>query len=152
MSAKPDEFRDYCIELLSGMRQGEIVARKMFGGAGFSIDGKTFAIIAFDQLWLKVDDVCRAEFVNANCRMFTYDADGKQRTMNYYTVPEDAMESAALMRPWAMLAWGVALRAAASKAAKPAAAKKSAPSTVGSKQAVAAKKTTRNVSTKTTKK
>jgi TfoX/Sxy family transcriptional regulator of competence genes len=41
--AAADEFRDYCFELLSSLRQGEIVAKKMFGGTGFSIDGKTFA-------------------------------------------------------------------------------------------------------------
>ena len=36
-----------------------IVARRMFGGTGFSMDGKTFAIIAFDQLWLKADEQSR---------------------------------------------------------------------------------------------
>jgi DNA transformation protein and related proteins len=113
-----DEFRDYCLELLSGMRQGEIVARKMFGGTGFSTDGKTFAIIAFEQLWLKVDDETRPAFEAVKSKVFTYDMAGQPKTMNYYTVPDDAMESAALMRPWAMLAWQAALRAAAAKAKK----------------------------------
>ena len=35
-----------------------------------------------------------------------------------HTVPPDAMESAGLMRPWAELAWGAALRAAAHKTNK----------------------------------
>ncbi|MBL8311060.1 MAG: TfoX/Sxy family protein [Burkholderiales bacterium] len=118
--AAADEFRDYCLELLSPVapRGGVsgIVARRMFGGTGFSMDGKTFAIIAFDQLWLKADDEARGVFEAAGCDIFTYDADGKTRTMGYYTVPPDAMESAALMKPWAELAWGAALRAAAGKA------------------------------------
>lgn len=118
MSAKDDEFRDYCIELLGGMRQGEIAAKKMFGGVSFSIEGKTFAIIAFDELWLKADDQNRATFEKANCRIFTYEGKGGVRTMNYYTVPESAMESAALMRPWAMLGWEAALRAGAKAASK----------------------------------
>jgi DNA transformation protein and related proteins len=118
MNAKQDEFRDYCLELLSGLRQGEIVAKKMFGGVSFSIDGKTFSIIAFDELWLKVDDENRAAFEKATCRIFTYDGKDGVRTMNYYTVPEEAMESAALMRPWAMLGWEAALRAAAAKVKK----------------------------------
>jgi DNA transformation protein and related proteins len=118
MSSKQDEFRDYCLELFSGLRQGEIVTKKMFGGTGFSIDTKTFGIIAFDQLWLKVDDETRADFVNAKCQIFTHESARKERTMNYHTVPEDAMESATLMRPWALLAWGAALRAAAMKNAK----------------------------------
>ena len=58
--AAADEFRDYCLELLSSLapRGGlaGIEAKRMFGGCGFSIDGKTFAIIAMDQLWLKGDD------------------------------------------------------------------------------------------------
>jgi DNA transformation protein and related proteins len=118
MNAKQDEFRDYCLELLSGLRQGEIVAKKMFGGVSFSIDGKTFSIIAFDELWLKVDDENRATFEKAKCRIFTYDGKDGVRTMNYYTVPEEAMESAAMMRPWAMLGWEAALRAAAAKVKK----------------------------------
>lgn len=116
MSAQQDEFRDYCIELFTSLapRAGVagIAAKRMFGGTGFSIDGKTFAIIAMDQLWLKVDDESRSEFEHAGCQIFTYDMAGKPRSMSYYTVPDAAMESAALMAPWAEHAWGAALRAA----------------------------------------
>ncbi len=122
MSAQQDEFRDYCIELFASLAPhagiAGIVAKRMFGGVGFSIDGKTFAIIAIDQLWLKVDDESRGEFENAGCQIFTYDMAGKPRSMSYYTAPVDAMESAALMAPWAAHAWGASLRAAASKSTK----------------------------------
>ena len=116
MSAQQDEFRDYCIELFASLVPhagiAGIAAKRMFGGTGFSIDGKTFAIIAMDQLWLKVDDESRSEFEQAGCQIFTYDMAGKPRSMSYYIVPDDAMESAALMAPWAEHAWGAALRAA----------------------------------------
>ena len=122
MSAQHEEFRDYCVELFASLALSAgiagIAAKRMFGGTGFSIDGKTFAIIAMDQLWLKVDDESRNEFEQADCEIFTYDKAGKPRSMSYYTVPDDAMESAALMAPWATLAWGAALRAAASKSTK----------------------------------
>lgn len=122
MSAQQDEFRGYCIELFASLvpRTGiaGIATKRMFGGTGFSIDGKTFAIIAMDQLWLKVDDESRSEFEQAGCQIFTYDMAGKPRSMSYYTVPDDAMESAALMAPWAEHAWGAALRAAAHKSGK----------------------------------
>ncbi len=126
-----DEFRDYALELFASLApqagvQG-IVTKRMFGGTGFSIDGKNFAFIGFDQLWLKADDVSRSQFLAAKCRIFSYTfKDGIERTMGYYTVPPDAMESAAAMYPWAALAWGAALRAAAPKpkAAKPKAATK----------------------------
>ena len=123
--AAAEEFRDYCLELFGSLAPhagiAGITAKRMFGGTGFSIDGKTFAIIAFDQLWLKVDDETRAAFEQARCEIFTYESAGKMRAMNYYTVPPDAMESAALMRPWATRAWEAALRAAV---ARPARAKK----------------------------
>ena len=122
MSALQDEFRDYCIELFASLTShagvAGIAAKRMFGGTGFSIDGKTFAIIAMDQLWLKVDDESRSEFERAGCQIFTYDMAGKPRSMSYYTVPDEAMESAALMAPWAGHAWGAALRAATSKTTK----------------------------------
>ena len=141
--AAADEFRDYCLELLSQLapRGGVagIVARRMFGGTGFSMDGKTFAIIAFDQLWLKADEQSRRAFEDAGCGIFTYEADGKTRTMGYYTVPPDAMESSALMRPWAELAWGAALRAAAGKNKPKASVKKPA-----AKQPAGIKTTTAN--------
>ncbi len=125
--AAKDEFRDYCIELFSSLAPqagaAGIAAKRMFGGISFSIDGRTFSIIAFDQLWLKADDVTRDVFLDAKCRIFSYTfKDGIERTMGYYTVPPDAMESAAAMRPWAALAWDAALRAAAPK---PKATKKS---------------------------
>ena len=115
--AAADEFRDYCLELFDSLSPHAaitgIAARRMFGGISFSIDGKTFAIIAMHQLWLKVDDETRAAFQQARCEIFTYVTARKSSTMNYYTVPREAMESAALMRPWAERAWGTALRAAA---------------------------------------
>lgn len=120
--ATADEFRDYCLELLDTLSPhagvAGIAGKRMFGGISFSIDGKTFAIIAMDQLWLKVDDETRATFEQARCEIFTYVTAKKTSTMNYYTVPPDAMESATLMRPWAERAWGAALRAAITKTAK----------------------------------
>lgn len=120
--AAADEFRDYCLELFATLAPhagiAGIVARRMFGGTGFSIHSKTFAIIAMDQLWLKVDDESRSEFESAGCQIFTYDMAGKPRSMSYFTAPVDAMESAALMAPWAEHAWGAALRAAAKSTKK----------------------------------
>lgn len=121
--AAADEFRDYCIELFDTLSPqtgiAGIAAKRMFGGTGFSIDDKTFAIIAFEQLWLKADDQSRAEFVAAQCPIFTYAwTDGIDRNLSYYCPPSDAMESSAAMRPWAALAWDAALRAAAPKPKK----------------------------------
>ncbi len=151
MSSKQDEFHDYCVELLSHLRQGEIVTKKLFGGKGLSIDGKNFAIIAFDQLWLKVDDESRHVFEDAGCRIFTYTwTDGIERHLGYYTVPEEAMESGVLMRPWALLGWEAALRAATTKTKK--VAKKSTAKTENTPANKAATAATTKVTTKATTK
>ena len=111
------EFADYCCELLSGL--GPCRAKRMFGGWGISTDGMTVAIVADlgqgETLWLKGDATSRAQFEAAGCTRFTYESKSKLMGMNYYSAPTDAMESPALMVPWALLALQAALAAKASK-------------------------------------
>jgi len=117
MATIHSEFAQYCCDLLSSA--GPCVAKRMFGGWGISTDGLTLAILADlgdgETLWLKADEHSRTQFEAAGCARFTYTAKGKARGMNYYSAPADAMESAALMAPWARLA----LQAALAKRAKP---------------------------------
>lgn len=109
---------EHCLELLAPL--GVVRARRMFGGHGLYCDELFFALIAGDRLYLKVDDESRPAFVAAGCEPFVYDAKGKAMTMGYWTVPADAMESPALMQPWAQRAVAAALRArAAKRPAKP---------------------------------
>lgn len=116
------EFAQYCCELLSSL--GPCRAKRMFGGWGISTDGLTVAIVADlgagDILWLKADAQSRAQFEAAGCARFIYEAKGKSMGMNYYSTPEEAMESSALMAPWARLALQAAVAAQAAKAPKPA--------------------------------
>jgi DNA transformation protein and related proteins len=85
----------------------------MFGGYGLRIDGVFMALVAFDCLYLKVDDLTQPQFVAAGCEPFKYTGKGKPITMSYWTVPAQAMDSPEQMRPWAHLALDAALRAAA---------------------------------------
>ena len=89
----------------------------MFGGHGFYVDELFLALIAFDRLYLKADAQTRPRFEAAGCEPFVYDGQGKSVTLGYFTAPEDAMESPALMQPWARLALEAALRARAAKKA-----------------------------------
>lgn len=113
MAASSNEFAHYSCELLSSL--GVCVARRMFGGHGISLDGLTLAIVADlgggEMLWLKADDDSRARFEAAGCQRFVYLAKGKAMGMNYYSAPEEAMESPQQMAPWARLALEAALRA-----------------------------------------
>lgn len=120
MSIKTPEFVTHCLDLLSPV--GPCVAKRMFGGWGISHDGLTFAIIVDlgegERLYLKTEADTRARFEAEGCRQFVYQAKGKPMAMGYHTAPDDAMESSALMRPWALLAWATAVRAQASKTKK----------------------------------
>jgi DNA transformation protein len=109
------EFVTHCMELLSPL--GSVRSRRMFGGHGFYVDDLFLAIIAFDRLYLKADAQSRPRFEATGCEPFVYDGQGKSVTLGYFTAPEDAMESPALMQPWARLALEAALRARAAKKA-----------------------------------
>ncbi len=124
------QFADYCCELLSS--QGPCTARRMFGGWGIYVDGMCLAIIADlgggDKLWLKADDACRSRYEAAGCERFIYEGKNKTSSMNYYTAPEEAMDSREAMLPWARLALECAVKARALKPpAKPRASKTAAP-------------------------
>jgi DNA transformation protein len=94
---------------------GAVRPRRMFGGWGFYIDGLFAALMIDDRLYLKVNAQTRAQFQSVGGEPFTYP--GRQQTVqvDYYTPPAEALESAALMRPWAMLAVQAALEAQARK-------------------------------------
>ena len=113
MVAVTSEFAQYCCELLSGA--GPCVARRMFGAYGISTEGLTLAILADlgsgEKLWLKADETTRPLFENAGCERFTYQSRNGPKSMNYYSAPEDAVESHLLMAPWARLALEAALTA-----------------------------------------
>ncbi len=116
------DFADYCCELLASA--GPCVAKRMFGGWGISTDGLSIAIIADlgsgEKLWLKADDDTRGQMEAAGCERFTYTStksgQAVSRSMNYYSAPEDAMDSPAAMQPWARMALECALKYASAPA------------------------------------
>ena len=123
------DFADYCCDLMSGA--GPCVPKRMFGGWGISTDGLTIAILADlgkgEKLWLKASDDTRAQFEAAGAERFTYtmtrNGVSAARGMNYYSAPEDAMDSPDAMVIWARLALDCALKA---KATAPKAVRKTA--------------------------
>jgi DNA transformation protein len=121
MASPTPEFARYCCELLHAA--GPCVARRMFGGYGISTDGLTLALLvdlgAGEKLWLKADSESQGRFEAAGCERFIYHAKSKPVHLNYYSAPDEAMESPALMAPWARLALQAALTARQVQAAKP---------------------------------
>ncbi|MEY2954310.1 MAG: hypothetical protein RLZZ401_2397 [Pseudomonadota bacterium] len=107
-------FANYCCELLATV--GPCRPKRMFGGFGISTEGLTIALIADldgsgERLYLKADDASRAHFEAAGCRRFTYQAQGKLMQMNYYSAPDEALDSPDGMQAWAQLALTAALKA-----------------------------------------
>ncbi len=116
--AKPvSEFAQYCCDLLATV--GPCVARRMFGGHGISTQDLTLAIVADlgsgEKLWLKADEISQVAYQQAGCEPFVFHAKEKTMRMNYFSAPDEAMESPALMAPWARLAWEAALKARLAK-------------------------------------
>lgn len=111
-----DALVEHCLELLSPL--GAARAKRMFGGHGLYVDELFVAIVAFERLYLKADETTRARFVAAGCEPFTYDTKKGAVSLGYFTAPADAMESPALMQPWARLAMEAALRQRARPAAR----------------------------------
>ena len=142
MTTIRSEFAQYCCELLASV--GLCTAKRMFGGWGISTDGLTIAIIADlgrgEKLWLKASEDNRPQWEAAGCERFTYgshkDGEAVTRGMNYYSAPEDAMDSAHAMAPWARLALQAALSA---KAAKPVKAPRKAAAKAAKKKPAAPK-------------
>lgn len=120
MASIDSGFADYCCELLASA--GPCVAKRMFGGWGISVDGLTLAIVADlgggPTLWLKADAELAPQFEAAGSRRFTYAAKGVERSMGYYSAPEEALESPQLMAPWARQALACAVKARGASGAK----------------------------------
>ncbi|MGB0748665.1 MAG: TfoX/Sxy family protein [Magnetospiraceae bacterium] len=84
-----DEYKDYILDLLAPI--GPIASRRMFGGMGLFSDGRMFALIANDVLFLKADDVNRAAMESLGAIQFQPFAD-KPTMMPYWEMDADIME------------------------------------------------------------
>ncbi len=109
-----DGFVQHCLELLAPL--GAPRSRRMFGGHGLYVDELFVALIADEVLYLKVDSATRPQFEAAGCRPFVYTGKGREMTLQYWRAPDEAMESPALMLPWARLALQAAIASRAKKA------------------------------------
>lgn len=116
----PNPFAQHCCELLAAA--GPCQMRPMFGGWGISTGGYNIAIVTDlgggHRLWLKADGAIRSHYEAAGCQRFTYRVKGVERSINYYSAPEDAMESPQLMAPWARQALECALKAQSARAVR----------------------------------
>jgi len=108
-----DGFVEYICELLLPLGQAQ--GRPMFGGYGVYLDGLMIGLVIDGGCFLKADDLSKHEFLKAGCEPFVYHGQEKPITMNYWTVPAEALETEREMERWARLAIAAAERKANAK-------------------------------------
>ena len=102
------DFTEYLKEVFQAL--GIVTVRKMFGGYGIYLDGLMFALVADEELYLKVDKLTLNQFEEKNLSPFVYTKKGKPIKMSYYQAPEEIYEDPDIASVWGKLAFEAALR------------------------------------------
>jgi DNA transformation protein len=72
---------------------GEVSVRPMFGGAGLFCDGAMFGLISrAEVIYLKAEGVTSRAMAAEGSSPFTYGANGAERTMGYWSLPETSLD------------------------------------------------------------
>ena len=101
------------VQFLKGQMAGfgEVTARRMFGGTGLYNEGRMFALVAGDTLYLKTDATTRGAFEAEGLAPFSYETkDGKRTLTSYWQAPERCLEEMDEMTVWCGKAWEAARR------------------------------------------
>lgn len=86
-----NDFVKFIQDELSGYYK--FTYKKMFGEHCLFYGDKIIAIITDDdEIFVKVDEETRHEFVQAGGHPYTYVAQGKQRVMHYMSVPSEVTD------------------------------------------------------------
>jgi DNA transformation protein and related proteins len=94
-----EAFRRFVLDQLEEL--GDVTPRAMFGGVGLYHRGVFFGILARDTLYFKTDARNRGDYLRAGTPAFTPYPDRAERSMRYYAVPIDVLESAPELAAWA---------------------------------------------------
>lgn len=91
-------FVDYVVDTLSAF--GEIKSKSMFGGHGIYKDGVIVGLIIEDELFFKVDESNKQDYIDHNSSPFSYDRGDKVISMSYWRVPLDILEDSDPLGIW----------------------------------------------------
>ncbi len=99
-------FLDYVLERLEVV--GHISVRAMFGGHGIYYKGVIIALIAYDELYFKVNGTNIQRFKDAGSKPFTYlGKQNKTITMSYWRLPEEVLEDDEQLADWVQVSYRV---------------------------------------------
>jgi DNA transformation protein len=108
------EFVNYLLEQLAPL--GDVTAKSMFGGWGIYHDGRMFALVAEETLYIKVDDANRADFEREGLQPFRYQRrENEVASMSYYQPPSAAIDDRELLCAWGRKGVEAAARSARKK-------------------------------------
>lgn len=111
------EFVHFVVESLQPL--GPVIAKRMFGGHGIFLHDLMFALVAWDTLYFKADDVNRPAFEEKGLEPFTYNNQrGRPAKMSYFEAPPEELEDPDLLSVWGKEAFAAAQRASRTKPAK----------------------------------
>lgn len=106
-----DAYLEHVRELLGNVP--DLRFRRMFGGVGVYSGAQMFALVAEEQLYLKVDETTRPVFEAAGSSGFVHQRGGGRKpiVMSYWRLPAEAEEDGEMARRWAGMALEAAHRA-----------------------------------------
>ena len=104
-----NQFLEYILELLDPA--GGISSRRMFGGYAVYKNGLAIALIFQDEIYFKVDDSNRADYLAVDSKPFIYEKQGRQITISNWSLPVEILEDSERLMEWTEKAYQVALRA-----------------------------------------
>jgi DNA transformation protein and related proteins len=91
-------FGAFVLDQLSAL--GDVMAKPMFGGAGFYLDGQFFGILFKEHLYFRVSDATVGEYTKRKMKPFN-PFEGKGGSSRYYEVPVEIIESPDDLVRWA---------------------------------------------------
>ncbi len=104
------EFVHFIVEALQPL--GPVLAKRMFGGHGLFMHDVMFALVAWDTLYLKVDENTRSSYDARGLEAFSYVGhQGRNVTMSYCEAPAEGLDDPVILCDWARDAYAAALRA-----------------------------------------
>ncbi len=92
-----ERFEDRLLDRLSDL--GEVTIRSLFGGYGVYWREAIFAILYGGKLYLKVDDLSKADFESRG--MGPFRPNERQTLKSYYEVPPDVIDDTEALLSWA---------------------------------------------------
>ena len=119
MTKLDNPFHTYVEDLFANL--GRIRIRKMFGGAGVYSGEDMFALIDKDRVYVKSDDMLKADLVSEGGEAFewTNPSTGKTIRMSYVSLPVNALDDREEASAWGRKALDVAVQARRAKVKSP---------------------------------